>query len=68
MGGYHRSRFPPTAHQNVRPNVRHIQKIKRVVKSQKIGNVKKKGLPQLLMEVVETEITTDLKVPNDEKL
>jgi hypothetical protein len=38
------------------------------VKSQKIGNVKKKGLPQLLMEVVETEITTDLKVPNDEKL
>jgi hypothetical protein len=46
----------------------YIQKIIRVVKSQKIGNVKKKGLSQVLMEVVETEITTDLKVPNDETL
>jgi hypothetical protein len=38
----------------------YIQKIIRVVKSQKTGNVKRKGLSQLLMEMVETEITTDL--------
>jgi len=44
----------------------YIQKIIRVVRSQRIGNIKKKGLSQLLMEVVETEITTELKVPNDE--
>jgi hypothetical protein len=46
----------------------YIQKIIRVVRSQRIGNIKKKGLSQLLMEVVETEITTELQVPNDETL
>jgi len=46
----------------------YIQKILRVVRSQKIGSVKKKGLSQLLMELVEKEITTELKVPHDETL
>jgi hypothetical protein len=46
----------------------YIQKIIRVLRSQRIGYIKKKGLSQLLMEVVETEITTELKFPNDETL
>jgi hypothetical protein len=46
----------------------YIQKILRIVKSQKIASVKKKCLSQLLMELVEKEITTELRVPEDETL
>jgi hypothetical protein len=44
----------------------YIQKIVRFMRSQGIGNIKKESLSQLLMEVVEKEITTELKVPNNE--
>jgi len=46
----------------------YIQKILRIVKSQKIGTVKKKCLSQLLMELVKREITEELCVPEDETL
>jgi hypothetical protein len=46
----------------------YIQKILLIVKAQKVGNVKHKCLSELLMEVVETEITERLLVPEDETL